>query len=138
MGKPNAKNCPIRFALDLFGDKWTLLIIRDVIFKNKRYYGEFVESDEEISTNILADRLRKLEEDRFLTKAVDPRNKRRFIYRPTTKALDLLPMLTEMILWSATYDPQTAVSREGHSKIRGDKRSFIKRYNARFRNDGTD
>ena len=138
MGKSNSKNCPIRFALDLFGDKWSLLIIRDILFKEKRYYDEFIESDEKISTNILADRLKQFEEERFLTKEIDPTNKRRFIYRPTQKALDLLPMLTEMILWSATHDPQTAVAPESHRKIRGDKRSFIERHKAKFRKKGTD
>ena len=54
-------NCPINFALETFGDKWTLLVIRDLMFKGKRHYGDFLASDEKISTNILADRLHKLE-----------------------------------------------------------------------------
>ena len=136
MGSSNSKNCPIRFALDLFGDKWSLLIVRDILFKEKRFYREFVESDEKIATNILADRLLKLEAERFVTKRVDPANKKRFIYRPTQKALDLLPMLTEMILWSASYDPQTAVTPEFRKKMRSDKKAFIKKATEKFRGEG--
>ena len=104
-------DCPISFALELFGDKWTLLIIRDMMFKRKRRYGEFVESGEKIATNILADRLAKLEIDGLVTRRTDPENGRQLIYTLTAKALDLAPMLIEMILWSAKHDPRTAADR---------------------------
>ena len=104
-------DCPISFALELFGDKWTLLIIRDMMYKRKRRYGEFVESGEKIATNILADRLAKLEIDGLVTRRADPENGRQLIYALTAKALDLAPMLIEMILWSAKHDPRTAADR---------------------------
>jgi DNA-binding HxlR family transcriptional regulator len=97
-------DCPISYALDLFGDKWTLLIIRDMLFKQKRRFGQFAESEEEISTNILADRLARLEAEGLITKKAHPKNGRQVDYALTTKAVDLAPMLIEMILWSAKYD----------------------------------
>jgi DNA-binding HxlR family transcriptional regulator len=101
-------DCPISYALDVFGDKWTLLIIRDMLFKQKRRYGQFAESEEKVSTNILADRLARLEAEGLVTKEPDPDNGRQVIYALTPKALDLAPMLIEMILWSAKYDPRSA------------------------------
>lgn len=101
-------DCPIHFALEIFGDRWTLLIIRDLIFKGKKYYGEFLASEEKIATNILADRLAQLEQAGIVTKKQDEQHKSKQVYRLSPKGLDLLPMLTEMILWSAKYDPHTA------------------------------
>ena len=101
-------DCPISYALDIFGDKWSLLIIRDMLFKQRQRFGQFAEAEEKISTNILADRLAKLEAEDLITKKPDPENGRQFVYALTPKALDLSPMLVEMILWSAKYDPHTA------------------------------
>lgn len=101
-------DCPISYALDIFGDKWSLLIIRDMLFKQKRRFGQFADAEERISTNILADRLARLEAEDLITKHPDPENGRQFVYALTPKALDLSPMLIEMILWSAKYDPHTA------------------------------
>lgn len=98
----------ISTALEAFGDKWTLLIVRDLLFKGKGTYGEFLRSEEKIATNILADRLLALEQAGVITKSPDPANGTKFIYRLSKKGIDLLPMLVEMILWSATYDPHTA------------------------------
>lgn len=98
--------CPVTFALDTFGDKWSLLILRDMFFKGKHYYGEFLTSPEKISTNILADRLGKLESDGLVTKTRDLENSSKFQYALTQKGKDLLPLLLEMVTWSAKYDPQ--------------------------------
>src|SRR5687768_8557350 len=92
-------NCPISFALDIFGDKWTLLIIRDLIFKDKRYFGEFSKSEEKIASNILTDRLCTLELSGIITKKSDPNNGSKFIYTLSKKGIDLLPVLIEIILW---------------------------------------
>lgn len=102
--------CPLSFALDMFGDRWSLLILRDIFFKQKRSYSEFLTSPEKISTNILASRLQKLETQGLLQKRRDPDKQTRFIYRPTRKAVDLLPVMLEMIAWSARYDPQDGIS----------------------------
>ena len=118
--------CPISYALDLFGDKWTLLIIRDMLFKQKRRYGQFAESEEKISTNILADRLARLETEGLVTKETDPENGRQVVYALTSKALDLAPMLIEMILWSAKYDPRSAADRAFIRQAKSDRGQLVR------------
>lgn len=101
--------CPITFALDIFGDKWSLIILRDILFKKKQYYGEFLNSAEKISTNILASRLLKLESEGLISKTQDPNNLSKFIYRLTDKGKDLLPLILDMIEWSVKYNSQPDV-----------------------------
>lgn len=119
-------DCPVSYALDLFGDKWALLIIRDMLFKQKRRYGQFAESEEKISTNILADRLARLGVEGLVTKEADPENGRQFVYALTPKALDLAPMLIEMILWSAKYDPHSAADRAFVRKAKSDRAQLVR------------
>ena len=95
------------------------------MFKGKKYYGEFLNSDEKISTNILADRLEKLEEDGLITKAIDKENNSKKIYALTQKSVDLLPMLLEMIAWSAKYDNKTGTPAEFIMRLNNDKESLI-------------
>ena len=71
--------CPIAFTLDTIGDKWSLLIIRDMIFRGRRYFGEFLEADEKIATNILTDRLKKLEDCGIITKTQDPEHQKKLV-----------------------------------------------------------
>jgi DNA-binding HxlR family transcriptional regulator len=97
-------HCPISFALDILGDRWTLLILRDLLMKEKRTYGDLLASEEGIATNILADRLKWLEAHGIV-------EEQRRTYRVTIKGMDLLPMMLEMIAWSAKYDPHTAAPR---------------------------
>jgi DNA-binding HxlR family transcriptional regulator len=97
-------HCPISFALDILGDRWTLLILRDLLMKEKRTYGDLLASEEGIATNILADRLKWLEAHGIV-------EEQRRTYRVTIKGMDLLPMMLEMIAWSAKYDPHTATPR---------------------------
>ncbi len=99
--------CPVSFTLDLLGDKWTLLIVRDMIFMGKKYYKEFLESAEGIATNILADRLKRLEEEAIINRYNDSEKQTQFIYELTDKGLDLLPVILQMIVWGAKYDPKT-------------------------------
>jgi len=119
-------HCPINFAQEVFGDKWSLLIIRDVMFKGKKYYNEFLSSDEKISTNILANRLEKLEVDGLITKTIDKNNNSKKIYALTQKGIALLPMLIEMIAWSAKYDNETETPAEFIHKLEEDKESLIR------------
>lgn len=98
--------CPVTFALDIFGDKWSLLIIRDLFFKKKRYYSDFLRSPEKISTNILANRLAKMEAAGLLSKQIDPNKSSKYIYNLTPKGKDLLPLMLELISWSALHDVQ--------------------------------
>ncbi len=95
--------CPVNYALETFGDMWSLLIIRDIIRYEKRTYGEFLSSDEKISTNILADRLSRLVQVGILKKMPDKIDKRKDIYKLTQKGIDLYPMMLEMIVWGVKY-----------------------------------
>lgn len=96
-------DCPLNYALEIFGDKWTLLIIRDMIFFDKRYYQEFLSSEEKISTNILAIRLNSLEKNGFVRKEKSSRHKQKIIYSLTQKGIDLVPMVIEIGFWSEKY-----------------------------------
>ena len=96
-------DCPLNCWVELLGDKWSLLIIRDLIFFDKHYYNEFLSSAEGISTNILADRLTMLEKEGFIRKYQDQQHKQKIIYRLTEKGIDLLPVLIEIGLWSDKY-----------------------------------
>jgi DNA-binding HxlR family transcriptional regulator len=100
-------DCPINFALETFGDPWSLLIIRDIVYFGKKTYGEFLASEEGMATNILASRLARLEEQGILVKKPSKQDKRKEEYILTEKGLDLIPVLAEMANWSAQYDPQT-------------------------------
>jgi DNA-binding HxlR family transcriptional regulator len=119
-------DCPISYALDIFGDKWSLLIIRDMLFKQRRRFGQFADAEEKISTNILADRLARLEAEDLVTKKPDPENGRQFVYALTPKAVDLSPMLIEMILWSAKYDPRTAADPTFVRKAKNAREQLVK------------
>lgn len=97
--------CPVAFGLDVFGDRWSLLIIRDIVFKGKNHYSDFARSPEKISTNILANRLARLETEGILTRRPDPAKQTRRIYQLTEKGEALIPVLLEIINWSAVHDP---------------------------------
>lgn len=101
----NARSdCPISCSLDVFGDKWSLLIIRDIMLRGKLSYSEFLESEEKIATNILSNRLTILVAEKILTKQVSPTNKSKFIYSLTEKGIDLLPIVIEIMDWGAKYN----------------------------------
>ncbi len=118
-------DCPISFSLDIFGDKWSLLIIRDIMFKGKYTYGEFAASEEKMATNILADRLALLEAAGLISRSRDKKKKTRILYSLTKKSLDLLPVLIEIIRWAAKYDKHTAAPKEFVNRIRKDKEKLI-------------
>jgi len=125
MSRRRRSDCPISFALDVFGDRWTLLVIRDLLFKGKRRYQDFCESEEGIATNVLADRLKRLEATGLITRDVAARNAGGVTYHLTAKGLDLAPMLVEMILWSAAHDPDTAAAPEFVKTARNDRASLL-------------
>lgn len=118
-------DCPISCSLDVFGDKWSLLIIRDVMLRGKVSYSEFLESEEKISTNILANRLRVLEAENILHKDVSPTNKSKFIYSLTQKGADLLPIVIEIMDWGAKYNANCPRKELGQ-KIMKNKAAVIK------------
>ena len=100
--------CPISYTLDIFGDKWTMLIMRDLLLFGKDSFSEFLCSDEKIATNILTDRLNVLLQEGFVTKHTAPTNKSKFLYRPTEKAIEMIPILSEITLWAEKYNPDGA------------------------------
>ena len=126
-------DCPISFALAIFGDKWTLLIVRDLMFKGKAHYGDFLESEEGIATNILADRLDTLECARIIRKTPHPDNKTKYIYSLTQKGIDLLPALIEIVLWSARHDPKTAAPKNFVTQASHNRKKLIRQIEKRLR-----
>jgi DNA-binding HxlR family transcriptional regulator len=118
-------HCPISYALDFVGDRWTLLVLRDLILARKRYFQDFLESPEGIATNILSSRLKQLERAGFVTRAPDPAHARRVVYAPTDKALDLLPTLVELVRWGAKYDPKTEAPAQLMKGIAKDPVRFV-------------
>ena len=97
--------CPINLALEVLGDRWSLLIIRDMIFAGKRHFRELLQSDEGISSNILADRLAMLVDRGMLTRAGDPGHKQKVIYSLTEKSIALVPVLVQIGVWGRAYLP---------------------------------
>lgn len=100
--------CPIANALDLLGDRWTLLVIRDLLFVGKRRFGELLGSPEGIPTNILSDRLRRLEEGGLLEKVPYQSRPTRYEYQLTAKGRDLFPVLRALINWATRHLPDVA------------------------------
>jgi len=134
MNEIEGKNCPIFFSLEIFGDKWSLVILRDILHFEKKHYNEFLDSEEGISTNILADRLKRLEEQGIISKRKDPDNKKQFIYSPTHKCLDLVPLILEIAVWGAKYDPNTKAPPEEMAKIRDNRKQYIESIRDKFKN----
>ncbi len=132
--KTNRSHCPINFALEIFGDKWTLLIIRDLIFFKKKTYGALKNSPEGIATNILANRLNLLEDTGIITKRQDPKNTKVYLYELTQKGIDLIPVMLEMSVWGATYDAKTAAPPTIIKRIKKDREAMIKEIKAALKN----
>jgi DNA-binding HxlR family transcriptional regulator len=124
-------SCPISFALELVGDKWTLVVLRDLLFARKRYFQELLDSPEGIASNILASRLKQLEARGMVTRKADPEHGRRVVYAPTPMALDLLPVLVELIRWGMAHNPKTAAPAEIVRRIKQDSEGFIAELRAR-------
>ncbi|WP_108883172.1 winged helix-turn-helix transcriptional regulator [Anderseniella sp. Alg231-50] len=116
--------CPVAFGLDTFGDKWSLLIIREIMLRGKRTYSEFLEADEHIASNILIARLKHLEAEGIVDKSRDPENRRAFVYELTKKGRDLAPILLEIIIWSGMHDKRPFALKTVLNKIRQDREGF--------------
>jgi DNA-binding HxlR family transcriptional regulator len=119
-------DCPISTALDIFGDKWSLLIIRDMMFKGKNTYGDFLNGGESIATNILADRLAMLESADIISRQKHPESKAKILYALTPKGIDLIPVLVEIIAWSEKYHLVHPQAKEFAKQIDKDKPGLIK------------
>ena len=118
--------------MEIFGDRWTFLIVRDLMFKGKHYYGEFLLSEEGIATNTLADRLSLLESNGIVSKSNDPSHKQKIMYRLTKKGIDLVPVLVEFIMWSAKYDKNSGVEMKFVKSVKRDKVRLITEISSRL------
>ena len=116
--------CPVRFCMSHFGDKWSLLIIRDLMFKGRHHYNEFLVAVEGISTNILANRLADLEKNGLVSKRRDTEKHSKYFYTLTEKGIALIPMMLAMVAWSAKYDDQTEVPEEFLSRLQEPPEEF--------------
>jgi DNA-binding HxlR family transcriptional regulator len=124
--------CPIHLSLEIFGDAWTLLVLRDMMFAGKRHFRELLQSDERIASNILANRLARLVEHGLLTRAEDPTHKQKAIYSLTDKAIALLPIVVQIGAWGSHWVPEAkkldATARKYLREIQdGGPRAWAKR-----------
>ncbi|MBS1656796.1 MAG: helix-turn-helix transcriptional regulator [Bacteroidetes bacterium] len=118
--------CPLSCSLDMWGDKWSLLIIRDMMFYNKSTYGDFLKSEEGIATNILSARLLALEENEIIEKVDNPGTKARVFYKLTQKGIELFPILVEIHLWAEKYLTIPPNIKAIIKEAKKDKEGFIK------------
>ena len=119
-------NCPISSSLDVWGDKWSLLIVRDLLDKQECTYGDFSKSEEKIATNILASRLQMLEENGIITKSEHPESKVKVLYKLTEKGIDLFPIMIEIGIWADKYYDIDKERKDALVEISKDKETFIK------------
>jgi DNA-binding HxlR family transcriptional regulator len=127
--------CPLNASVEMLGDRWSLLIIRDMMLLGSRTFKEFLGSYERIATNILADRLRKLEAYGIIGTERDPSDGRKLIYRLTPKGMDLAPVLTEMVLWAGRHE-----KTENQALVRlmeKDKQKFLAGIRQRWKQNQT-
>jgi DNA-binding HxlR family transcriptional regulator len=118
-------NCPVSCSLDIWGDKWSLLIVRDLMFNKQCTYGDFMKADEKIATNILASRLQTLEENGIISKSDHPDSKAKVLYKLTQKGIDLVPLLIEINLWAEKYYDVPADRKAMLKEVKKDKQKFI-------------
>lgn len=98
--------CPINLSIEVIGDRWSLLVIRDMMFGNRRHFGELLaKSDEGIASNILADRLRRLTSEGLVSRAPDPSHKQKVIYSLTEPAIQLVPVIAQLGAWGRRHLP---------------------------------
>lgn len=120
MASPEPRSyCPINLSLEVFGDTWTLLVLRDMMFAGKRHFRELLQSDEGISSNILAARLARLVDLGMLTKADDPTHKQKAIYSLTEKSIALLPVVVQIGAWGSRWAPDAKkLDRDARRQVR--------------------
>jgi DNA-binding HxlR family transcriptional regulator len=119
-------DCPISSSLDIFGDRWSLLIVRDLMLHKTRTYGDFAKSEEKIATNILANRLQVLEDNGIIVKLPYPDNKVKGLYQLSQKGVDLVPALIEIALWGGKYVSNTEESSPFLKEVKKNKTKFLK------------
>ncbi|MBX6359558.1 MAG: helix-turn-helix transcriptional regulator [Acidobacterium ailaaui] len=129
--RENRSGCPVSIALEVFGDRWSLLIVRDLMVKGFRRYNEFLASGEGIATNILADRLRRLEAAGIVQTEVDEADRRKLNYRLTEKGIDLAPVMLELLIWGARHE-RTGVPCAVIAEMAKDREGLLKEVRRRW------
>jgi DNA-binding HxlR family transcriptional regulator len=138
-GRPKSarrSGCPVSVSLETFGDRWSLLIIRDLMVRGFRTFKEFQDSGEGIATNILADRLQKLEASRIITSEVEETDARKVNYRLTEKGIDLAPVLLELLVWGARHE-QTGAPPALITKMEKHREEFLSEVRRRWHDRDT-
>jgi DNA-binding HxlR family transcriptional regulator len=122
---PRRSDCPIANALEVLGDRWTLIIVRDLVFRGFREFGQFLGAGEGISTNILTERLDRLQCAGIIVRSDHPADGKKYIYRLTEKGVDLIPLLVELVLWGAKYTPDHAAPAQVLREMRSNPENMI-------------
>lgn len=125
--------CPLNASVEMLGDRWSLLIVRDVMLRGARSFTDLQACDEGIASNMLADRLRKLTASGILAAEPDPSDARKRVYVLTGKGIDLAPVLTEMVLWAAAHE--VTGNRALVRQIEHDKAGFLADIRRRWANE---
>lgn len=131
MKKRDPSVCPIVYSLDIWGDSWSLVILRDILIHNKRYFREFLASREGIATNILSNRLQTLTDAGLLNK-IEGVNRAQTMYRPTQMALDLFPVVFSIMKWGLKYNPHTDMSIPIMQELQADEGKLHRRLLEQF------
>lgn len=135
--KPQRRSsCPINASLEILGDRWSLLIIRDLMLRSYRTYKEFLSCDEGIATNILADRLQRLESAGIISTSRDAEDGRKVVYRLTAKGIDLAPIILELILWGAQHEA-TGAPPAAIRKMRAGREQFLREIRRNWEEGGS-
>ncbi len=124
--------CPISYSLDLFGDRWTLLVLRDLILWGKSRFAELLSSDERIASNILSDRLRRLEAEGIIESRPAEDDARQKLYAATTKGETLVPVLLEIAAWGASHDDATGAPPGFAEAYYDDRKGFHRDFRGRI------
>ena len=117
--------CPVSSALDIIGDKWSLLIVRDLVFEGKNTYGQYLRGEEGIATNILADRLEWLEQAGIIKRFPHPDGRTKSAFKLTARGADLIPLIVDMVIWSDKHLEISAQARKMAKAIRADRDAVI-------------
>ena len=127
MSGTNKSDCPINLSLELLGDRWTLLVLRDIVFAGKMHFGEFMQSAEGISSRTLADRLQMLQDEGILTRHDDPGHKLKGVYRLTPAGIDLLPVLLHLGAWGTRHrNADPALGRNANAVLAGGAKAIAR------------
>ena len=121
-------SCPISYSLDLLGDKWVLLILRDIALANKHFYKDFLEAGEGIATNVLSDRLKILEAHGLVTSEPHTLNKTMKYYSLSEKGIELIPIIIDLWVWGAKNDPDSAVPKKELQERVSNKIKIVQEY----------